>query len=287
MVNPVIVDSIESLYTEFDLFLFDQYGVLHDGHVTYPGMVDCLASLKSQGKAVAVISNSGKRAAYNAGRLARFGFGRNLVDEVVSSGEVAWSFLARELAANPGKVGKVLYLGRGDDRSAIDGLPLVETDRPAEADVLMITGNDPDRYTLEDYATRIEGLARRKVPAYCTNPDRWSLSGNGRQYGPGQVAELYEQNGGEVTWIGKPHDAIYKHVLGLFDLPAERVLCIGDSIEHDIRGAASAGCRSLLVSTGIHEGLGISQLAPYYERYNATPSYLIQRAPHDEPASGN
>ena len=34
MVAPVTVDSIEELHADFDLFLFDQYGVLHDGSHT-------------------------------------------------------------------------------------------------------------------------------------------------------------------------------------------------------------------------------------------------------------
>lgn len=289
MVAPVTVDSIEELHADFDLFLFDQYGVLHDGSHTYPGMIDCVATLKSHGKATAVISNSGKRADYNADRLARFGFGPNLIDRVVTSGEVAWYQLERQLQDNSfgHPHARVLYIGRGSDRSAIEGLPLLETQEPDEADILLISGSEPARHALDDYAALIAPLAVRGVPAYCTNPDRWSVDAGNWQFGPGQIARCYEAAGGRVSWIGKPHAAIYAHVLAEFGLSASRVLCIGDSVEHDICGAAAAGCASLLTTTGVHEDLNADALEACYARYHATPVYMIRRPVDADPVDAD
>jgi HAD superfamily hydrolase (TIGR01459 family) len=279
MLAPQVIGAIDELQDAFDLFLFDQYGVLHDGCQTCPGMIDCVSRLKTSGKSIAVISNSGKRAAYNAERLSRFGFGPGLIDVVVSSGEVAWYQLREQLLhTHPrGIPGKVLFVGRGRDRSAIADLPLRETGTACDADVILISGSEPERFTLDDYRRLLAEAAERAIPAFCTNPDRWSLAGSVRQFGPGQIALGYEQAGGSVTWIGKPHAAIYQHVLDRFDVPASRVLCIGDSIEHDIRGALNTGCASLLTATGIHAGQSYQELESDYERYHATPRYLMQR----------
>ncbi len=276
MVTPVSVSSIEQLKDEFDLFLFDQYGVLRDGVNTYDGMVECVQRLKAADKAVAVISNSGKRASYNVARLTRFGFGPERIERVFSSGEVAWSLLHKQLQKTH-KISNVLYIGRGDDRSAIEGLPVAETTDPSIADLIVICGTEPEHYTLADYAAHLRTAAQRGTPAYCTNPDRWSLSAGTIVFGPGQLAADYESAGGQVTWIGKPYAAIYEYALKAFSVLPERVLCIGDSVEHDIAGAANAGCASLLTSTGILAQLSRRELELEYARYDASPVYMIER----------
>lgn len=276
MVTPILIDSVDELCSEYDLFLFDQYGVLHNGQDTYCGMVDCLSRIKDAGKQIAVISNSGKRANYNAQRLAEFGFSSELVDEVVSSGEVAYSILDKSLLQQ-GKQTRVLYLGRGSDRSAIDGLPAVETFDSNDAELIIITGSEPDKYTLENYAEKLEAAALKGIQALCTNPDKWSLVGYELEYGAGQIADLYASMGGQVSWIGKPHAQIYTYALDLFDVPLDRVVSIGDSIEHDVGGAKAAGVSSVLTATGILVDLDTSALDSLYQQHGAVPNYLVRR----------
>jgi ribonucleotide monophosphatase NagD (HAD superfamily) len=58
--------------------------------------------------------------------------------------------------------------------------------------------------------------------------------------------------GGSVMWFGKPHPLIYKFALNKIpNIEPQKVLCIGDSLEHDIRGGFDANCSSALVKTGI------------------------------------
>ncbi len=63
--------------------------------------------------------------------------------------------------------------------------------------------------------------------------------------GAGAIASLYEELGGKVTWIGKPYPAIYRHAARLIGSP-QRILCIGDSAEHDVAGGRNAGSRRFL-----------------------------------------
>lgn len=65
--------GLREIAGQFDLYLVDQYGVLHDG-VAYPAAVDALNRLGSDGRKVMVLTNSGKDASDNWARLASLGF---------------------------------------------------------------------------------------------------------------------------------------------------------------------------------------------------------------------
>ena len=70
----------------------------------------------------------------------------------------------------------------------------------------------------------------------------------------GTIAELYKNLGGKTFILGKPSIEIYKKTFEkLANIKKSRILAIGDSLFHDIRGAVNFGVDSLLItSTGIH-----------------------------------
>jgi ribonucleotide monophosphatase NagD (HAD superfamily) len=71
---------------------------------------------------------------------------------------------------------------------------------------------------------------------------------------PGALGAFYEQEcGGTVHRMGKPASVIYDIALRELGLPASEVLAVGDSLEHDIAGAAAAGVDALFICGGIHE----------------------------------
>jgi ribonucleotide monophosphatase NagD (HAD superfamily) len=74
--------------------------------------------------------------------------------------------------------------------------------------------------------------------------------------------------GGEVTWIGKPYPGIYRAAAKLIGNPP-RVLCIGDSAEHDVAGGRAAGFATLLVLQGVSAGHDPALLSPQ-------PDYLME-----------
>ena len=86
--------GISEIAEDYDLFLVDQFGVLHDGQSPYSGAIQVLEALKARGKTVVLLSNSGKRSAPNAERLRGLGFPETLYDLFVTSGEVAWHQLS-------------------------------------------------------------------------------------------------------------------------------------------------------------------------------------------------
>lgn len=278
MTTPVRT-RLASLADAFDLFLVDQFGVLHDGQRPYDGAVDALHRLRAAGKRVVLLSNSGRRAAPNAERLGSLGFPPACYDRLVTSGEVAWRLLAQGKLHLPRRRDgpwRCLLLSRGGDRSAVDGLGCELVDGGAEADLVLIAGSEGERLTLADYERRLRPAAERRVPALCTNPDKLMLIDGGMSFAAGRVAELYAEMGGPVTWIGKPFPDIYRVAIAdIGAVPGDRILCIGDSIEHDIAGARAAGLKSALVRSGILAGHSDAELAELYARCGAMPDFVL------------
>lgn len=269
------LDGIGALAERYDVFLLDQFGVLHDGQQPYPGAVEALSALKRAGNTVALISNSGKRAEPNERRLLRLGFEAGSWDHFVSSGEVAWRIFTDMARGGGLRAGtRCLLISRDGDRSAIEGLPLVLTDRGDDAELVLIAASEGDRYGLDHYRGLLGPAAARKVPCFCTNPDRIMLTAVGPRLGAGEIADLYERLGGNVTRIGKPYPEIYKAALGLAGNPDRGdVICVGDSVEHDIAGGQAAGVATALVLSGILANSG--GLAGLFQELGAWPDYTL------------
>lgn len=266
--------TLDLLAERYDCFLVDQFGVLHDGQHPYDGAVEALSRLTRMGKSVVLLSNSGRRAAANEERLVRLGFEPGSWRNFVSSGEVAWQMLRTRGRRLRGE--RCLLLSREGDLSAIEGLGLSRTESGEDADIVLIAGSDGDRISLDDYRRLLEPAARRSARAMCTNPDRIMLTAVGPRFGAGRIGELYEEMGGTVTWIGKPFPEIYRAALdGLGQPDPARVICIGDSVEHDIRGALAAGLGAALVRSGILADLAEQDLQALFAANEAVPDYIV------------
>ncbi len=267
--------GVHELAERFDIFVLDQFGVLLDGVGPYPEAIETLSRLKADGKRILLLSNSGKRAAPNEARLIRLGFAAGSWDHFLSSGEVAWLSLRKSLAGRPDM--RCLLIARDGDRSAIEGLPLRVARDGSEADMVLISGSESDRYDLDHYRRLLEPAAARGAQCLCTNPDKIILTHGGRRFGSGRIAELYAELGGPVTWIGKPFPEIYAAALDLLGNPdPARVVCVGDSIEHDIAGGQGAGLATTLVTTGILAQSTEAEKARLYAEHGATPDFLLQ-----------
>ncbi len=271
------LNGIRPLAERYDVFLLDQFGVLHDGTSPYPGAVEALSALKRAGKTIVLISNSGKRAGPNESRLLELGFEPGSWDHFVSSGEVAWEFF-HDMATS-GRLlpnTKCLLISRDDDRSAIEGLPFALTKDGDDAGLVLISASEGDRYDLEHYRRLLAPAAVRQVACFCTNPDKIMLTTVGPRFGAGRLADLYENLGGSVTRIGKPYPAIFDAALALAGNPdRSTVVCVGDSVEHDIAGGRAAGVATVLVQSGILADT--ADLTDLFDTMDAYPDYTMDR----------
>lgn len=269
------LDGIGALAARYDVFLLDQFGVLHDGASPYPGAVEALSALKRAGKTIVLISNSGKRAGPNERRLLKLGFEAGSWDHFVSSGEVAWRSFHDMVAHGSLRPGtKCLLISRDDDRSAIEGLPFEPAKGGDDAELVLISASEGDRYDLDHYRRLFASPAARHVPCFCTNPDKIMLTAVGPRFGAGQLADLYESLGGSVIRIGKPDLPIFDAALALAGDPDRgTVVCVGDSVEHDIAGGLGAGVATALVLSGIL--VDTADLAGLFDSLDVYPDFTV------------
>ena len=273
MNHPELKSGLAQLASRYDAFLIDQFGVLRDGRGPYPQAPATLAALKALGKRIIILSNSGKRSEENSRRLAELGFDPASWDWFLTSGETAWRIMAREVA---GPARKCLLISRDGDTSPLDGLDITRVDDAREADIILIAASEGDVYPIEHYQALLEPAARKGVPCLCTNPDKVMLTKAGTAFGAGRIAELYEQFGGTVRWIGKPFPDIYRlAVESLQGIPPARICAIGDSVEHDIAGANAAGLASILVTTGILAETTEDERQHLFEAHGAFPDFIL------------
>ena len=267
--------TLEELADQFDAFFIDQFGVLMDASGPYPFAIDAIKRLSEYNKPIVLLSNSGKRAIENCERLERLGFDLNLFTAVITSGEVAYWTIKNKIEDGNFIKPKIYLISRDLDTSPIDGLSCEIAKYTDEADYLIIAGSESDRKALSYYTSLLEPLATRGVPAFCTNPDLIMLTPNGTSFGAGLIAKEYEKMGGPVTWFGKPHPLIYKFALNKIPkIEPHNVLCIGDSVEHDIRGSFNANCSSALVKTGIAATKKEEELINSLN-FSDTPNFII------------
>lgn len=288
MSATTFADGLSEIASRYQGFIIDQWGVLHDGGEPYPDAIDCLTSLRALDVRIVLLSNSGKRAAHNGKRLAEMGYDNSLFDAIVTSGEACWQMLSERDHPDFSGLGKRCYLwARSDDRSHVEGLDLEVAERAEDADFLYLAGV-PDYAEIDPYLPALEIGAARKMPLICANPDIIAIYPNGgRGMAPGGVAKRYEEMGGKALYVGKPHRPVYELCLKkLGGLPTERILGIGDSLQHDIAGGNGIGIDTLLLTHGVHRDAfaeaesedgrqeAISSLA---EEYAARPRWVLPR----------
>lgn len=269
--------GLRDFAADHDVYFVDQFGVLHDGHRPYPGAATTLAAIKAAGRRVVILSNSGRTGGYNASRLAELGFSAALYDHVVTSGDVAFAWLAAPGApVAPGPGTACLTISGVGDRNLATAMNFSEATSGEDADFVVIAGSRGDVVPLSDYAAILEPAARSGVQAICTNPDMVMLTRTGPHFAAGRIAALYRDLGGPVTYVGKPYPDMYAFAARAAGVTEPgRVVCVGDSVEHDVVGARRFGAAAVLVRTGVLAELSPGELEAEIERQGARPDMVL------------
>ena len=244
------------LATEYDGFVLDLWGVIHDGVRPYPGAIACLDRLRAAGRRVVFLSNAPRRAAPVREGLRAMGIADALYDGVVTSGEATYAMLHDRPDPWWRALGTRLYhLGPERDRTVFGDLGLDKVGNPGSASFVLNTGPDDHANPTDPAAfdAVLQACRAAKLPMICANPDLEVLRGGVRVVCAGALAQRYAVMGGDVRSIGKPNPAIYGPVLDRLGLPRARVLAVGDALRTDIAGAAAAGVASAWVLGGLRE----------------------------------
>lgn len=279
--------GLREIVDQYDVFLIDQWGVMHDGHAAYPGAVECMQSILAAGKYVILLSNSSKRKAGSLARLKVMGFQPEKYLDIITSGEL--TYLGLKPPRNSPSYANirgtnVLVFGSGDeDREYVKSLgcrlspveaadfllargPFTILDSPDPATPPQTFGPGRNLHESAEFEAVAAKAVARGLPMIVSNPDIVRPGGDNDPM-PGLLGRAYEEKGGQVMYVGKPYPLVYqecrKRLVGLKPAGGKadwRICAIGDSMWNDVKGAVDEGWASVLVTDGIHaESLGVRQ----------------------------
>ena len=284
--EPRSISGIREIAADYDGYIVDLWGTVHDGIRPIPGAVDCLHALRNAGSRVGLLSNAPRRIGSVRAKLDEMGVPRDAYDFILSSGEAAHLALAERSDPWHARLGRrCFHLGPPRDNDVRDGIGLEIVPSVEQADFILNTGIDLWDETVEQHEATLQGGLRRGLPMICANPDLVVMVGERRSICAGLIAARYEELGGDVFYHGKPHPSVYQTCfewLGIVRL--ERILGIGDSLRTDVAGANASGIPSLLLTGGgIHaEEFALApggpadrgRLAEAYAREGQVPTYI-------------
>ena len=164
----------------------------------------------------------------------------------------------------------------------MEGLDLSLVSSLEQADLIInagAEGNLPDASSYQDF---LQNAADKSLPMICANPDLIAIRKGVRGISAGAIAKLYQQLGGEVEYIGKPHKQIYQEALAkLEEIPEDKFLMIGDGLQTDILGANDQWIDALFITSGIYseqfaEARRNDKWAELFSSEGALPDYMIE-----------
>ena len=239
--------GLSELRGQYDALLCDVWGVIHNGRESFPAAIEALLRWQAEVGPVVLISNEPRPSTAIHSQLEHYKVPRQAWTAFVTSGDATRTLMAER---SPGPCWRI---GPDRDWPLYEGLGMVFAE-PEEAAFVGVSGPyDDETETPEDYRERFQVAVDRGLEMICANPDRVVQRGDQLIYCGGALADLYEAMGGKVTMVGKPYKPIYDLALQeAGDVARDRVLCIGDGVITDIKGAADQGLDCLFIAKGIH-----------------------------------
>lgn len=252
MTAPALITGLSAVADRYDVLLSDVWGVIHNGRESFKAACEALVRWRAERGPVILISNAPRPSSAVHSQLDQLGVPREAWSAFISSGDATRILLS---ARAPGPAWAI---GPEKDAALYEGLDLAFAGPEAAAFISCTGPYDDDIEGPDDYEDRFKVALERKLPMICANPDLVVQKGDRLIYCGGALAQRYEQMGGQVIMAGKPHAPIYELCLAEAQLilgkplDRSRVMCIGDAVITDAKGANDQGLDVLFVASGIH-----------------------------------
>ena len=259
------LEHISEIFNEYDTFIIDLWGVMHDGVKLNPKAIEAVERLNKSAKKVIFLSNAPRPSSKVINFLLKMGMDQKHLSNVLTSGEAAMHSINKKKFGNT-----FFHLGPQRDNSVFDKIK--DNQRKIEkSDFILCTGlfddHDDD---LDYYKNLLRAHTSKKL--VCTNPDLTVHRGNIEELCAGSVAKVFEDLGGEAVYFGKP----YKEVYNMCFKSSEKVLAIGDNLRTDIKGANNLNIDCVFISDGVHrnEFKDISELETLFNKYKVKANFF-------------
>ena len=259
--------GVREIAHNFDLFYIDIWGVIHNGIKLNVDAVNVLSELDNLGKDYVLLTNAPRPNLDVIKFLNKLGLDDKKSSRVYTSGQVSLDYLTKE------KKGlKFFHLGPERDFNLFNDFKSFKQNKVKDADYIICTGLYDEHLELEYYKKFLSPFVDKEM--VCTNPDLIVNRGNKIEYCAGSVAKVFEEIGGKVKYFGKPYPLVYEKSI---DNIGKSVLCIGDNLNTDIKGANMLNFNSLFILNGIHKNEKENQLNRLFEKYKVDVNYIQER----------
>ena len=252
MNNPVFLSGLNKIYSKFDIFFVDLWGVVHNGIECYSDALKALKNIKKN-KKIILISNAPRPSNSVQKFLNKIKFKRKLYNLLITSGDSTRHYL-KALSKNK----SFYHLGPKRDKSLFMDLGLKKSSIN-NADFVVCTGVNNNKDNLSKYIPTLKKIKKKNLKMICANPDLIVHRGNRTEYCAGSIAKLYEKMGGKVKYFGKPYKYFYKYIYDLIkkkyrkNINKRKILVIGDNLNTDILGSNNFKVKNLFIAGGIHK----------------------------------
>jgi HAD superfamily hydrolase (TIGR01459 family) len=252
MNNPVFLSGLNKIYSKFDIFFVDLWGVVHNGIECYSDALKALKNIKKSRKII-LISNAPRPRDSVQKFLNKINFSKKFYNLLITSGD-----LTRFYLKSFGKNKYFYHLGPDRDKSLFINLGLKKTSLN-NADFVVCTGVNSNKDNLNKYFPILKKIKKRNLKMICANPDLIVHRGDRTEYCAGSIAKLYEKMGGRVKYFGKPYKNFYEYIYEIIkkkyrkNINKSKILVIGDNLNTDILGANNFKVKNLFIAGGIHK----------------------------------
>ena len=261
--------GLKSIADQYDLFFIDLWGVVHNGINLYEDSVNALQKLADKKKEIVLLTNAPRPNNNVIDFLKRMGLDKKFSSKVYTSGEAALEYLNKKY-----KNKSFFHIGPPRDSGLYNNFKNNNILNIKEAEYLLCTGLfDEHDKELIYYKTLLQKVIGKIM--ICTNPDLIVDRGKKREFCAGSVAKVYEDIGGKVEYFGKPYPKVYNQSTNINN---KKVLCIGDNLDTDIRGANKQNFDSFLISDGIHkQEISNEKFEKIKKKYNVEVDYIQKK----------
>ena len=257
--------GLKSIFSEYDLFFIDIWGVVHNGVKLHENAVKVLNELSNNEKKFILLTNAPRPNLTVINTLKKMGL-NDFSDTVFTSGEASKRYLLENFNNK-----KFFHLGPPRDFDLFKTFEDNKVLNIDDSDYLLCSGLFEEH---EDDLGYYKNLLSKHITKkmICTNPDLIVDRGDKREYCAGSIAKSFEEIEGEVIYFGKPYPPVYEISA---DVNNKKILCIGDNLNTDIKGANIQNFDSLLITGGIHrEEISKLSIKNVLKNYEAKIDYF-------------
>ena len=252
------IKKFSEIAENYEILICDLWGCLHNGKVSFKEALKTLRDFRKSSGLVVLVTNAPRPTHIVEKQIYELGINASHYDLLLTSGELT----SEHLGINYNNKVKIFHIGDNRNHSVFQNIGTynkmleVEIVTLNEADILVCTEPfNPGSDSIDDYKDILSEGLKRNIPFVCSNPDLVVDIGDVRELCAGSIANMYDSLGGETIFLGKPYGKIYQQVYEFIakknEIEKNKILCVGDGINTDIKGAVNEGLDSLLILGGL------------------------------------